>query len=58
MQDRSNGCRDRKLLTPAMIARIATQFHLPEDRTEIQRDLHYQSNEMPNELGTRSTRRY
>ena len=34
---------DRKLLTPAMIARIQTQFHLPEDRTEIQSDLHYQS---------------
>jgi hypothetical protein len=24
---------DRKLLTPAMIARIKAQFHLPEDRT-------------------------
>jgi hypothetical protein len=25
---------DRKLLTPAMIARIETQFHLPVERTE------------------------
>jgi hypothetical protein len=27
---------DRKLLTPAMIARIQAQFHLPAKRTEIQ----------------------
>jgi hypothetical protein len=26
---------DRKLLTPAMIARIETQFHLPEDRLAL-----------------------
>ena len=31
---------DRKLMAPATIARIATQFHLPEDRTEIQGDFH------------------
>jgi hypothetical protein len=34
---------DRKLLTPAMIARIETQFHLPAERAEVQRDFHYQS---------------
>jgi hypothetical protein len=43
---------DRKLLTPAMIARIQTQFHLPEKRTEIQSDGHYQSTETPKGLGT------
>jgi hypothetical protein len=43
---------DRKLLTPAMIARIKTQFHLPEERAEIQSDWHYQSTETPNGLGT------
>jgi len=32
---------DRKLLIPATIARIETQFHLPEDRTEVTGDLHY-----------------
>ena len=32
---------DRKLLTPATIARIATQFHLPADRTEVKSDRHY-----------------
>jgi hypothetical protein len=42
---------DRKLMAPAMIARIATQFHLPENRTEVQGDLHYQSTETPNGLG-------
>jgi hypothetical protein len=42
----------RKLLTPATIARIATQFHLPAERTETQRDWHYQSTETPNGLGT------
>jgi hypothetical protein len=36
---------DRKLLTPATIARIETQFHLPEERTESQSDFHYQSTE-------------
>jgi hypothetical protein len=41
---------DRKLLTQAMVARIATQFHLPAERTEIQSDLHYQSNETPRGL--------
>src|ERR1700732_198847 len=30
---------DRKLMTPAMIARIETQFHLPEDRTDVKTDL-------------------
>ena len=43
---------DRKLLTPARIARIKTQFHLPAERTEVQSDLHYQSTETPNGLGT------
>jgi hypothetical protein len=38
---------DRKLLTPATIARLETQFHLPADRTEIQSDLHYKSTETP-----------
>jgi hypothetical protein len=41
---------DRKLMTPATIALIATQFHLLEDRTEIQSDFHYQSSETPNVL--------
>jgi hypothetical protein len=45
---------DRKLLTPATIARIATQFHLPAERTEIQSDWHYQSKETPNRPGARS----
>jgi hypothetical protein len=45
---------DRKLMTPATIARIETQFQLPEERTEIQSDWHYQSTETPNGLGTRS----
>jgi hypothetical protein len=39
---------DRKLMTLATIARIATQFHLPEDRTEVTSDFHYQSKETPN----------
>jgi hypothetical protein len=38
---------DRKLLTPPTIARIKTQFHLPPERTEIQSDWHYQSQETP-----------
>jgi hypothetical protein len=33
-----------------MIARIETQFHLPEDRTDIKTDLHYQSTETPKVL--------
>ncbi len=41
---------DRKLLTPAMITRIETQFHLPEKRTEVKSDRHYQSTETPNLL--------
>jgi hypothetical protein len=44
---------DRKLLTPATIARIETQFHLPADRTEVQSDFHYQSKETPNVLAAR-----
>jgi hypothetical protein len=44
---------DRKLLTPATIARIEAQFHLPTVRTEIQSDLHYKSKETPNGLGAR-----
>jgi hypothetical protein len=43
---------DRKLLTPATIARIQAQFHLPGNRTEVQSDFHYQSTETPNGLGT------
>jgi hypothetical protein len=43
---------DRKLMTPATIARIETQFHLPAERTEVQSDWHYQSTETPNGLGT------
>jgi hypothetical protein len=35
-----------------MIARIETQFHLPEERTEVQSDLHYQSAETPRGLDT------
>ena len=46
---------DRKLITPATIARIAIQFHLPAERTEVQTDLHYQSPETPNVPSTRST---
>jgi len=42
---------DRKLMAPAMIEGIATQFHLPEGRTEIQGNFHYQSTETPNGLG-------
>ena len=42
---------DRKLLQPATIARIETQFLLPTERTEIHSDLHYKSNETPNVLG-------
>jgi hypothetical protein len=43
---------DRKLLTPATIARIATQFHLPAERIEVQSDFHYQSTETPKGLRT------
>ena len=42
----------RRLLTPETIARIKTRFHVPEDRTEVQSDLHYQSTETPNGLAT------
>jgi hypothetical protein len=38
---------DRKLLTPATIARLETQFQLPTVRTEIHSDLHYKSTETP-----------
>jgi hypothetical protein len=38
---------DRKLLTPATIARLETQFQLPAERTEIHSDLHYKSTETP-----------
>jgi hypothetical protein len=44
---RSSSSDARKLLTPETITRIEAQFHLPEDRTEIQSDWHYQSTEMP-----------
>jgi hypothetical protein len=43
---------DRKLMTPAMITRIETQFHLPGERTEVQSDFHYQSNETLRGLDT------
>jgi hypothetical protein len=43
---------DRKLMTPATIARIETQFHLPAERTEVQSNWHYQSNETPDAVGT------
>ena len=43
---------DRKLLTPAMIARIKAQFYLPAERTEVQSDFHYQSTETSNGLNT------
>jgi hypothetical protein len=36
---------DRKLMAPAIIERVKTQFHLPAERTEIQWDFHYQSAE-------------
>jgi hypothetical protein len=39
---------DRKLRTPATIARIETQFHLPAQRIKVQSDWHYQSTETPN----------
>jgi hypothetical protein len=45
---------DRELLTPATIARIKTQFHLPPQRAEVTSDLHYQSTETPNVLGAGS----
>jgi hypothetical protein len=38
---------DRKLMMPAMIARIETHFRLPAERTEVQSDLHYRSTETP-----------
>jgi hypothetical protein len=41
---------DRKLLTPATIARVKAQFHLPAERTGVQSDWHYQSTETPNAL--------
>ena len=41
---------DRKLQTPAMIARLQTRFQLPVGRTEVQSDLHYQSKETPSGL--------
>jgi hypothetical protein len=38
---------DGKLLTPKMVTRIKTRFHLPAERTEVQSDLHYKSTETP-----------
>ena len=46
----------RKLLTPETLARIVTRIHLPAEHTKIQIDLHYQSTETLNALGTRSSR--
>jgi len=42
---------DRKLLTPATIARIET-ISLAGGPHEVQSDWHYQSTETPNGLGT------
>jgi hypothetical protein len=47
---------DRELMTPAMVARIETQFHLRTDRTEVKSGFHYQSPETPTALATRSKR--
>jgi hypothetical protein len=33
----------RKRMTPETIARIATRFHLPAERTKVQSDFHYKS---------------
>jgi len=33
-----------------MIARIETQFHLPQERTEAKSDVYYRSTETPNGL--------
>ena len=41
---------DRKLMTPEIIARIRAQFHLPQERTEVKSDFHYQSKETPDVL--------
>jgi hypothetical protein len=49
---RSSSSDARKLMPPATIARIEAQFHLPAERIEVQSDLHYQSKETPNGLGT------
>jgi hypothetical protein len=38
-----------------MIARIETQFHLREERTEVTSDFHYQSKETPNGLAPMRT---
>ena len=40
---------DRKLMTPAIIARIKAQFHLPAERSEVTSDFHI---ETPNALET------
>lgn len=34
---------DRKLMTPGTLARIRAHFHLPEKRTSVEGDFHYQS---------------
>lgn len=41
---------DRMLLTPKMVTRIATQFHLPAECPEAKSDGHYQSTETLNGL--------
>jgi hypothetical protein len=41
---------DRKLMTPATLARIRAHFHLPENRTPVEGDFHYQSRETPSPL--------
>jgi hypothetical protein len=43
---------DGKLLTPKMVTRIKTRFHLSAERTEAQSDWPYRSAETPNRIGT------
>jgi hypothetical protein len=43
---------DRKLLTPATIARLKTQFLLPAERIGVQSDWHYRSTDTPNAVKT------
>jgi hypothetical protein len=49
---------DRKLMTPEIIARIQAQFHLPQERTEVKSDFHYQSKETPDVLRNSAACRY
>jgi hypothetical protein len=38
---------DARLMKPEIIARIGERFALPTDITNVERDFHYQSSEMP-----------